>query len=130
MNSNIQPEDKLSELKCDNSKIQVNRPATLCSQNNNMQPDQNTEQMSEKKGMQSYLLASGKAIKTFDNEPSEQSIKIDRSLTIGKLGIFSLLRLELKLMNTPVKAAGDTAAEVSIISDKLYNKLKTKPPTL
>jgi hypothetical protein len=53
------------------------------------------------------------AIKTFDNE-SEQSIKTDRSLTIGKLGISSLLRLDLKLMYTPVKAAVDTAAEVSI----------------
>ena len=95
-----------------------------------MQPDQNTEKNSEKKGMQSDLLASGKAIKTFDNESSEQSIRTDRSLTIGKLGIFSLLRLELKLMNTPIKAAVDTAAEVSIISDKLCNKLKTKPPTL
>jgi hypothetical protein len=95
-----------------------------------MQPDQNTEKMSEKKVMQSDLLASGKAIKTFDNESSEQSIKTDRSLTIGKLEIFSLLRLEWKLMNTPVKAAVDTAAEVSIISDKLCNKLKTKPPTL
>ena len=58
LNSNIQPKDKISELKCDNSKIQVNRPASLCSQNNNMQPDQNTEKMSEKKVMQSDLLAS------------------------------------------------------------------------
>jgi hypothetical protein len=41
-----------------------------------------------------------------------------------------LLRLDLKLMYTPVKAAVDTAAEVSIWYDKLYNKLKTKPPTL
>jgi hypothetical protein len=44
----------------------------------------------------------------------EQSIKTDRSLTIGQLGISSLLRLDLKLMYTPVKAAVDTAAEVSI----------------
>jgi hypothetical protein len=43
LNSNIQPEDKISELKCDNSKTQVNRPASLYPQNNNMQPDQNTE---------------------------------------------------------------------------------------
>ena len=100
MNSNIQPEDKISELKCDNSKIQVNRPASLCSQNINMQPDQNTEKMNEKKGMQSDLVASEQSIKTFDNE-SEQSIKTDRSLTIGQLGISSLLRLDLKLMNTP-----------------------------
>ena len=85
--------------------------------------------MSVKKGMQSDLLTSGKTIKTFDNEPSEQSITTDRSLTIGKLGIFSL-RLELKLMNTPGKAAGETAAEGAIISDNLGNKLKTKPPTL
>ena len=69
--------------------------------------------MSEKKGMQSDLVASEQSIKTFDNE-SEQSIKTDRSLTIGQLGISSLLRLDLKLMNTPVKAAVDTAAEVSI----------------
>ena len=113
VNSNIQPEDKISELKCDNSKTQVNRPASLCSQNINMQPDQNTEKMNEKKGMQSDLVASEQSIKTFDNE-SEQSIKTDRSLTIGQLGISSLLRLDLKLMNTPVKAAVDTAAEVSI----------------
>lgn len=79
--------------------------------------------------MQSDLVASEQAIKTFDNE-SEQSIKTDRSLTIGQLGISSLLRLDLKLMNTPGKANVDTAAEVSIIADKLYNKLKTKPPTL
>ena len=78
-----------------------------------MQPDQNTEKMNEKKGMQSDLVASEQSIKTFDNE-SEQSIKTDRSLTIGQLGISSLLRLDLKLMNTPVKAAVDTAAEVSI----------------
>jgi hypothetical protein len=56
--------------------------------------------MSEKKGMQSDLVASEQSIKTFDNE-SEQSIKTDRSLTIGQLGISSLLRLDLKLMNTP-----------------------------
>ena len=43
LNSNIQPEDKISELKCDNSKTQVSRAASLCSQNNNTQPDQNTE---------------------------------------------------------------------------------------
>ena len=85
--------------------------------------------MSEKKGMQSDLVASEQTIKTFDNE-SEQSIKTDRSLIIGQLGISSLLRLDLKLINTQGKAAVDTAAEVSIISDKLYNKQKTKPPTL
>jgi hypothetical protein len=45
--------------------------------------------MSEKKGMQSDLVASEQTIKTFDNE-SEQSIKTDRSLTIGQLGIPSL----------------------------------------
>lgn len=33
-------------------------------------------------------------------------------------------------MNTTLKAAVHTAAEVSIISDKLYSKLKPKPPTL
>ena len=111
VNSNIQPEDKISELKCDNSKTQVNRPAslrtTICNRIRIL------KKMSEKKGMQSDLVASEKAIKTFDNE-SEQSIKTDRSLTIGQLGISSLLRLDLKLMNTPVKAAVDTAAEVSI----------------
>jgi len=96
-----------------------------CSQNNKMQPDQNTEKVSVRKGMQYDLVESGKAIETFDNEQSEQSIKTDRSLTFGQLGISSLLKLDLKLMNTPVKAAVDTAAEVSILSDKLYNKLKT-----
>ena len=63
--------------------------------------------------MQSDLVASEQTIKTFDNE-SEQSIKTDRSLTIGQLGIPSLLRMDFKLMNTPGKAAVDTAAEVSI----------------
>ena len=43
LNSNIQPKDKISELKCDNSKIQVYRPVSICSQNNNTQPDQNTD---------------------------------------------------------------------------------------
>jgi hypothetical protein len=38
-----------------------------------MQPDQNTEKISEKKGMQSDLVASERVIKTFDNEQSEQS---------------------------------------------------------
>ena len=55
--------------------------------------------------MQSDLVTSGKTIKTFDNEQSDKSIKTDRLLTIEKLGISSLLRLDLKLMNTPVKAA-------------------------
>ena len=98
VNSNIQPEDKISELKCDNSKTQVNRPAslrtTICNRIRIL------KKMSEKKGMQSDLVASEQSIKTFDNE-SEQSIKTDRSLTIGQLGISSLLRLDLKLMNTP-----------------------------
>jgi hypothetical protein len=58
-----------------------------------MQPDQNTEKMNEKKGMQCDLVASEKAIKTFDNE-SEQSIKTDRSLTIGK-SLSSLSNLTL-----------------------------------
>jgi hypothetical protein len=61
--------------------------------------------MSVKKGMQSDLVTSGKTIKTFDNEQSDKSIKTDLLLTIGKLGISSLLRLDLKLMNTPVKTA-------------------------
>ena len=98
MNFDIQPEDKISELKCDNSKTQVNRPAslrtTICNRIRIL------KKMSEKKGMQSDLVASEQSIKTFDNE-SEQSITTDRSLTIGQLGISSLLRLDLKLMNTP-----------------------------
>ena len=56
--------------------------------------------------------------------------KADRSLTVGQLGKSSLLKIDLKLMNFTVKAAVDTAAEVSIISDNLYKKLKKKPPTL
>lgn len=113
LNSNKQPNDKFIEQICDNS--------------NNMKSDQNTEILSEQKGMQSDLVESEKAFKSFENE---KSIKTDRSLTIGKLGISSLLKLDLILMNTTVKAAVDTAAEVSIISDKLYNKLIPKPPIL
>lgn len=56
--------------------------------------------------------------------------KRDHVFTTMQLGKTSLLRLSLLVGDRPVVAAVDTAAEVSIISDKLYDSLKDKPPTL
>ena len=50
--------------------------------------------------------------------------------TIMQSGTSSLLRLSLELGETPIVAAVDTAAEVTIISDKVYEALETKPPTV
>ncbi|VDI61791.1 Hypothetical predicted protein [Mytilus galloprovincialis] len=54
----------------------------------------------------------------------------ERIFTTMQLGNSSLLRLSLELGDTPLVAAVDTAAEVTIISDKVFESLKKKPPML
>ena len=54
----------------------------------------------------------------------------ERIFTTMQLGNSSLLRLSLELGDTPLMAAVDTAAEVTIISDKVFESLKKKPPML
>lgn len=61
---------------------------------------------------------------------SEMNIgEIPPSLTTLKLGTTSLLRLDVCVENIQLIAALDTGAEVTIISDKIYESLKHKPPT-
>jgi hypothetical protein len=51
----------------------------------------------------------------------------DKIITIKQLGVASMLRVELLFNKTIVMAVVDTAAEVTIISDKLYESLPSKP---
>ena len=52
----------------------------------------------------------------------------ERRLMTIQFGNSSLLRLNLELEGVPIAAAVDTAAEVTIISDKIYESFKEKPP--
>ena len=58
---------------------------------------------------------------------SQENSGIDRTLTILQLGLASMLRLNLKLNGISINAVVDTAAEVTIISDKVYDSLPIKP---
>lgn len=52
----------------------------------------------------------------------------DKTMTILQLGSASMLRLSLTVNSRTTVAVVDTAAEASIISDKVYQSLKIKPP--
>lgn len=70
--------------------------------------------------------------------PTDSENKSDIPVTDGsegglltmQFGNSSLLRLDLELEGVSIAAAVDTAAEVTIISDKIYESLKERPPTL
>ena len=64
-------------------------------------------------------------------EPKETS-EVDHSLTeqiiVCRLHSCSAFTVTCIVQATPVTAIVDSAAEVTVISDKVYNKLKPKPP--
>ena len=55
---------------------------------------------------------------------------ISRTFSILRMGTASMLRIPVICEQRPLIAVIDTAAEVTIISDKLYNALKEKPSVL
>lgn len=52
----------------------------------------------------------------------------DKTMTIFQLGSASMLRLSVIVNSRTTVAVVDTAAEATIISDKVYQSLKIKPP--
>ena len=55
---------------------------------------------------------------------------IGRTFTILKTGTASMIHIPLKCNQRPIVAVIDTAAEVTIMSDKVYQSLKNQPPIL
>ena len=55
---------------------------------------------------------------------------IDRTFTILKTGTASMLRIPVVCNRRPMAAAIDSAAEVTILSDKIYNSLQDRPQIL
>ena len=55
---------------------------------------------------------------------------LGRTLSIFQLGSASMMRLALKVQNQSTVAVVDTAAEVTIVSDKVFNSWKVKPKVL
>lgn len=65
-----------------------------------------------------------------NNLPTDIYDGAEKGLVTMQFGNSSLLRLNLELEGVPIVAAVDTAAEVTIISDKIYGSLRVRPPTL
>ena len=63
---------------------------------------------------------------------SDESIVggIDRTFTILKTGTASMLRIPVVCNRRPMAAVIDSAAEVTILSDKIYNSLQDQPKIL
>jgi len=55
---------------------------------------------------------------------------IGRTFSILKTGTSSMLRMPVSCNKRPIVAVIDTAAEVTIMSDKIFQALKNKPPIL
>ena len=55
---------------------------------------------------------------------------IDRTFTILKTGTASMLRIPVVCNRRPMAAVIDSAAEVTILSDKIYNSLQDRPQIL
>ena len=68
------------------------------------------------------------------DEGSLDQTEVDTSMwkdvVICQLRSSSMLRVPIILQNVPVKAVVDTAAEVTIISDRIFNEMDPKPPCL
>ena len=68
------------------------------------------------------------------DERSLDQTEVDTSMwkdvVICQLMSSSMLRVSIILQNVPVKAVVDTAAEVTIISDRIFNEMDPKPPCL
>lgn len=63
------------------------------------------------------------------NEKTEdENTDRDKTMTIIQLGSASMLRLNVKVNSKDIVAVIDTGAEVTIISDKVYEMLQNKPP--
>lgn len=63
------------------------------------------------------------------NEKTEdENTDRDKTMTILQLGSASMLRLNVKVNSKDIVAVIDTGAQVSIISDKVYEMLQNKPP--
>ena len=50
----------------------------------------------------------------------DESADVDKTMTILQLGSASMLRLDVKVNSTGIAAVIDTGAEVTIISDRVY----------
>ncbi|MCG7869674.1 MAG: retroviral-like aspartic protease family protein, partial [Candidatus Thiodiazotropha taylori] len=61
---------------------------------------------------------------------SEEEIGTWEELTIRQLRSSSMIRVPILLQDRPLKAVVDTAAEVTIISDRVFRELEPKPPHL
>lgn len=55
---------------------------------------------------------------------------IGRTFTILKTSVVSMMRIPVKCNQCPILAVIDTAAEVTMISDRIFNALKEKHPIL
>jgi hypothetical protein len=55
---------------------------------------------------------------------------IDRTFTILNSGTASMLRIPVVCNRRPMAAVIDSAAEVTILSDKIYNSLQEQPKIL
>ena len=62
------------------------------------------------------------------SESDGNNADIDKTMTILQLGSASMLRLNVKVNSKNITAVIDTGAEVTIISDKVYESLEAKPP--
>ena len=63
-------------------------------------------------------------------DPAKDTLGTWDDITICQLQSSSMLRITVYLQGILIKAVVDTAAEVTIISDRIFNELKPKPPCL
>ena len=61
---------------------------------------------------------------------ASSSFELPRVVTVNKISTTSMLTVPVRLADLDIKAVIDTAAEVSIISDRVYSALKPQPPPL
>lgn len=72
-----------------------------------------------------YIKPSDRNEKTF---PGDENRDRDKTITILQLGSASMLRLNVKVIFKDIVAVIDTGAEITIISNEMFEMLQNKPP--
>lgn len=101
---------------------ELNNEETIISQPESSLPNK-SEKRPEKTGEKQ-----GKIVTLQQADDDDAKYHMGKTVTVRQLYSASLLRLDMHLQDVQVTAVVDTAAEVTIVSDELFQRMENKPP--